>query len=216
MQEKDIQALEAFETLTKQMAVAVCRCSRDSRYLWVNEVYANWVLRPLAEIVDRPMSEVLGKTPFEALRPYLDRVLTGESVHYEQETNFRGVGPRWTSADYTPTFDVCGSVTGWLAIVHDITERKRAEQALRESEEIERSGESAEILGLEEGAAATGAAVAAMVHPADKEKFEAALSNLTVEKPSLRIAYRVVRPDGTVIWLERNSRAYFDDHSRIR
>src|SRR6516162_4076034 len=120
MQAKETQALEAFETLTKQMAVAVSRCSRDMRYLWVNEVYATWILRPLGQIIDRPISEVLGRSAFEALRPHFDRVLRGESVHYEQETNFRGIGPRWISADYTPTFDVDGIVNGWVAFVHDI------------------------------------------------------------------------------------------------
>jgi len=237
MQKRDAHP-QTSETVVKQMAVAVTRCSRDFRYLWANQAYADWIGRPLNEIVHRPVSEVLGENAFEVLLPYFNRVLAGESVHYEQKTTFQGIGPRWISADYTPTFDATGNVDGWMAVMVDVTERRKSEQALRESEErlrlaaeagrmfayswdpgtdvIERSGESAEILGLREGAAATGTAVAAMVHPADKQKFEAALSNLTVEKPNLRIAYRVVRPDGTVIWLERNSRAYFDEHGEIK
>src|SRR5215468_11077077 len=130
MQERDPQA-QTLETVMKQMAVAVTRCSRDFRYLWANQVYADWVRRPLNEIVDRPILEVLGKNAFEVLLPHFIRVLSGESVHGEQETNFRGIGPKWVSADYTPTFDTNGVVNGWLAVVVDITERKKAERALR-------------------------------------------------------------------------------------
>src|SRR5262245_50766018 len=55
------QTIETLETLTKQMAIAVTRCSRDFRYLWANQLYADWIRRPLNEIVDRPISIVLGK-----------------------------------------------------------------------------------------------------------------------------------------------------------
>src|SRR5262252_499135 len=132
MQERDAQAAE---TAIKQMPVAVSHCSRDFRYLWANQVYADWIQRPLHEIVYRQISEVLGNNAFEALLPDFNRVLAGENVHYEQETDFRGIGPRWISADYTPTLDTKGNVGGWVAVVIDITERKRAEAELRASEE---------------------------------------------------------------------------------
>src|SRR5262245_61666547 len=133
MQERDAQA-QSLETVTKQTAVAVTRCSRDFRYLWANPVYADWIRRPLSEIVHRPILEVLGKNAFAALLPHFNRVLAGENVHYEQEENFRGIGPRWISADYIPTLDAKGNADGWVAVVVDITERKRADEAVRESE----------------------------------------------------------------------------------
>ena len=43
---------------------------------------------------------------------------------------------------------------------------------------IERSGESAQILGVKNDQAVTGAAVSAMVHPDDKQRLEAALTKL--------------------------------------
>jgi PAS domain S-box-containing protein len=125
-----------------------------------------------------------------------------------------------------------------VAIVEDITDKKRAAEELRESEErlrlavqagrmfayswdavtdvIERSGESAEILGVKNDQAATGAAIWAMVYADDKKRLESALTKLTVENPTLQITYRITRPDGAVAWLERNCHAYFDAHGKIK
>src|ERR1700752_4247766 len=63
--------------------------------------------------------------------------------------------------------------------------------------------------------AATGVAISAMVHPDDKERLEAALATLSVENPALHIIYRIIRPDGAVTWLERNSRAYFNADGKV-
>jgi hypothetical protein len=59
--------------------------------------------------------------------PYYTRVLAGETVHYEKEVQFNDVPPSWISATYTPTRDDSGEIDGWVAVVIDITQRKRAE-----------------------------------------------------------------------------------------
>jgi PAS domain S-box-containing protein len=127
-------AQEHLRIVTESMSAPVTRCSRDLRYLWVSKPYADWLGRPPEEIVGRPIREVIGPAAFESLRPYFERVLSGEQVRYEEEVNFRGLGPRWINAVYTPTFEPAALPDGWVAVVLDIDDRKRAEQALKEAD----------------------------------------------------------------------------------
>src|SRR5262249_34730599 len=107
--------LETLELAMNQIGV-VTRCSRDFRYLWVNHVFAYSIQVPLDKIIGPSMSEVLGEEAFESLRHHFARVLAGEKVIYEEEVNCRGVGCRWISATYTPTFDSRGVVDGWIGV----------------------------------------------------------------------------------------------------
>jgi len=66
--ERDL--LETLDLVTKQMTAGVTRCSRDLRYLWVNQAYADWIHRPLSELTGRPIAEILGAEAFEGLLLY--------------------------------------------------------------------------------------------------------------------------------------------------
>ena len=80
---------------------------------------------------------------------------------------------------------------------------------------IVRSVEGPQILGLNEGPRTTGREVLARVHPEDRQGLVTAVSLVTPRQPNLRISYRVVRSDGSAIWVERFSRAYFDEHGKM-
>jgi PAS domain S-box-containing protein len=84
------------------------------------------------------------------------------------------------------------------------------------SDVITWSGECAHILGIDEATTSfTGQEAIFRVHPDDRERVKAALTKLSPEKPYLKINYRIVRPDGTRIWVERSSRAYFNDQGTM-
>jgi PAS domain S-box-containing protein len=80
---------------------------------------------------------------------------------------------------------------------------------------IVRSGESVQILGIGESQPITAQELMALVHRADRERVTAAIAALSPEKSYLQISYRRVRPDGTVIWVERIGRAHFDEQGKM-
>jgi PAS domain S-box-containing protein len=133
-QEAMLRAQHDLDIVTRETAVAAARCSRDFRYLWANQGCADVLQRPLDEIIGQPIANVLGAETFEALRHYFERVLAGEVVTYERVANYPGVGSKSILATYTPTFGADGLVDGWVVVIVDISERKRTEEAIRESE----------------------------------------------------------------------------------
>ena len=80
---------------------------------------------------------------------------------------------------------------------------------------VTRSGEGAQILGIDDATPITGQQLLAKVHPDDRERVTAAIAELSPENVHLQISYRRVRPDGTVIWVERKGRAHFDEQARM-
>jgi len=53
------------------------------------------------------------------------------------------------------------------------------------------------------------------VHADDRERLKSAIAQLSPENPHLQIVYRMIRPDGSLVWLERTSRAYFDEYGGL-
>lgn len=124
-QESVHPARQQLEVVAESIGAAVTHCSRDLEYLWVNRPYAQWLHRTPESIIGRPIVEIIGDEATERLRPYFDRVLAGEVVRYEEEIAFEGIGRRWIHAVYTPAPD------GWVAVITDITDRRREEQRQR-------------------------------------------------------------------------------------
>jgi PAS domain S-box-containing protein len=122
-----LQRQESLRVVVESMAAPVTRCSRDLRYIWVSKPYADWLARSTEEIVGHPIVDVIGSSAFEAIRPHIDRVLSGERVEYEERIPFRGLGLRWVHAVYTPTLDATGVPDGWVAVVIDVDDRRRLE-----------------------------------------------------------------------------------------
>ena len=77
-----------------------------------------------------------------------------------------------------------------------------------------RSGEVASVVGREVSVL-TREQVLARVHPDDRALFAASATELTPDNPDTQISYRVLDPDGSVKWLGKTARAYFDGNGRM-
>ncbi|MGB7921901.1 MAG: PAS domain S-box protein [Pyrinomonadaceae bacterium] len=138
------------------------------------------------------------------------------------------------SLTISPIKDRKGNIVGASTIARDITEQKRSERALRDSEmrltlalEAARMGtwqwdvksgdiswsESVEPLhGIAPGTfGGTFEAFTELVHPEDREMVSGAIARSLEEKTDYQIEFRVVWPDGSVHWIEGKGRAFYDD-----
>jgi two-component system, cell cycle sensor histidine kinase and response regulator CckA len=213
----------------------VAYVDRELRYRFVNRNYAAWLgLRPF-----ELEGEDLAAPPCEEW--FCDDVVsvlasgpTGEMVCERRMSGPRG--SRDLRATYVSDRDAGGSVRGVVVLIQDITEQKRALEALRDSEErfrriVEIAAEGIWIVGLDRKttfvnprmADILGCSTAEMLgrefveflHPEDLERGIQGFRKRTEGDTSPKV-YRCRRKDGTTVWLDYTATPMHDDTGELK
>ena len=109
-------------------------------YLGANDAYLASFGMSKDEVIGHTVAEVFGEEFFEAImKPNAKRCLEGNRVSYENWFEFPVHGLRFMSVSYSPYIGPDGEIRGFVVNAKDITERKRAEEALQEEEELARA-----------------------------------------------------------------------------
>jgi PAS domain S-box-containing protein len=126
--------LAEVEALYSQLSVGLCFLDNDLRFVRINQELAAVNNLPAAAHIGRHIAEILPQPLARILVPVYRRVLdTGRNIlNYELQSSHpvRPGDQRDWSISCSPVCAADGSVLGVQVVVQDITERKRSEQLL--------------------------------------------------------------------------------------
>jgi len=86
------------EVISNALPALISYIGQDLRYHTCNEAYLKWFDLSREEIIGKPVREVLGEEAWSAVGPHIEAALSGETVDYETEVNYRRGGRRWIHA----------------------------------------------------------------------------------------------------------------------
>ncbi len=116
------------------LAAYVAFIDTRQRFSFVNRFFEENFGLPRGQILGRHLSDLLGKAAYDEIRPHAEKALAGQIASHETLLRLPGGRERWHNARMLPQLDDRGAVEGFVVFVHDVTLRRQAEEALRESE----------------------------------------------------------------------------------
>ncbi len=135
------EALRKYELIVSTSRDLMALINRDYIYETVNESYLTAHQRSRLDAVGRPVSDIMGESVFkDKIKGRLDQALSGQAVHFQETFDFAGLGRRIMDVNYFPILDENGKVEGVVLNARDITETRKLEEQLIQSQKIESIG----------------------------------------------------------------------------
>ena len=190
------------------------------------------------EIIGRPVSLLIPPDQPDELAQILERISRGEGLHYETVRMRKDGQQIHVSLSVSPIKNATGKIIGASTIARNITERKRAEEALRDAERKYRDIYENAVEGIFQikpvgGYFSANRALARMlgfnspeelireradpakVRYVDRGRHEEYVRLLNKEDAVHNFEYEDYRKDGSTIWLSDNVHAVRDNEGTL-
>jgi PAS domain S-box-containing protein len=232
--------LRQYERLVEGLDEMVAVVDRKYRCVFTNRAFHEVFAAGNERIEGRFIPEFVNRDVFErVIAPKLDECFSGKSVLFSMENSLPGIGMRELSVSYSP-IEVSGVVEAVACVLRDITEMKRIEvvetdwrkrielaecAGLRiglwdwdiQANTVVWSDESYRQWGFTRDTFSSKVAEAVpRIHPADRFTVESAIRKvMSRETDEYAAQYRVLRPDGSVCWIDARGAIMGDSSERM-
>ena len=217
-----------YRLLVERMREGLAQVGNDGILRFCNDRFCEMLGYAREELVGQLITKCLAfPDDVATVRSKIELRQRGISDRYEVRFRRKDGSVIWVEIGGAPDVDAEGNVIGSIGVYNDITERRLAQEALRESEERYRimaenstdlitrtsmrgiflylSEASRRLLGYDP-AELVGRSVYDIIYAEDCDEVRH-LSKLITDAGPTTFSYRVVCRDGSLIWFETTSRA---------
>ncbi len=104
------------------------------KYKYVNKAYAQFYNLPKEKFIEKQVKHILPDYIYNKVKDKIKQVQNGKTLRFENEYQFEDGQKKVVFVEYIPQFNKKGHVLAFLAVIQDITERRKIEKALIDSE----------------------------------------------------------------------------------
>jgi PAS domain S-box-containing protein len=220
-------------------ALGIAQIGLDGSWLRVNNRYCEMLGYSEAELLTRKIWDITRPPDYDEVSRGRRHLLEGAISSHTMEKRFvRKDGTIfWGRLNRSLVRDQDNQPQYFIAVVEDITDRIEAERALRDTEQRLTLAQSAAHLGVCEWDLTTNGFVYSEeyarlyglspdhppltleelpkhIHPDDRERLQATVSEALERTHAWDIEYRVLWPDGSVHWLHSKGAVFLDASGR--
>lgn len=121
--------------ITDNLPAMIYYVDANQLFQFVNSAFEEALGISRERIIGEHIRTVISEPIYSRMEQYFRRALSGEPLSLEEAFSERTGKSSWWGVNLVPSRNAEGAVIGFFGVAHDLTERKRSEEALRQSED---------------------------------------------------------------------------------